>query len=78
MECIQKMEQREKETPETLLDGDFVSIYNGMGNLDKAFEYLEKGIARKSGPAKLYLEHPMFKNIKADPRYKKIEPLLGE
>lgn len=77
MEYIHKVQQRERETPEVMLDGDFISIYNSMGNLDKVFEYLEKGITRKSGPARLYLEHPMFKNIKADPRYKKIEPLMG-
>lgn len=77
MECIHKLEQREIEYPESLLEGDFVTIYTGLGNLDKIFYYINKGIEKRHGPVKFYLAHPMYNFIRSDPRYLEVEKKIG-
>jgi adenylate cyclase len=77
MECVQKLEQRQKEEPDTVLTGDFVTIYAGLGDVDKAYEYINKSIDAHFGPAIFYLEHPIFKIFKSDPRYNEIRKKSG-
>jgi adenylate cyclase len=77
MECIHKMEQRLLQYPDTILNGDFITVYVGLGENDKAFEYIEKSIEGRFGPPMLYMEHPIFKPLKNDPRYAEIRKQAG-
>jgi TolB-like protein/Tfp pilus assembly protein PilF len=77
LECIEKLEQRQKEEPDTVLTGDFVTVYAGLGEVDKAYAYIKKSIDTHFGPTIFYLEHPIFKQFKSDPRYNEIRKKSG-
>ncbi|MEO6722780.1 MAG: adenylate/guanylate cyclase domain-containing protein [Ferruginibacter sp.] len=69
MECIRKMEQRQREEPESVVDADLASMWYGLGDLDKTFYHLNQCIDKRMGPVTYFLEYPVFKGIKKDPRY---------
>ncbi|MFN8291936.1 MAG: adenylate/guanylate cyclase domain-containing protein [Chitinophagaceae bacterium] len=77
MECIRKMEQRQQQFPDSSIEGDFIFVYTGLEEYDKVFYYMEEAIERRLGPAKLYLQHPVFKEIKQDPRYPELEKRMS-
>lgn len=69
MDCIRKMEERQQQFPDSSLEGDFIFVYTGLKEYDKVFYYMETALERRLGPAKLYLQHPVFNELKKDPRY---------
>ncbi len=73
MEVIHKMEQRQAEEPDAVLDGDLAAVWYGLGNLDKAFYYLTQTIDKRMGPVSYFLESPAFKGIREDPRYEELK-----
>ena len=77
MECIQKLEQRQEEDPDSVIDGDLAIVWYGLGNLDKTFYYLNQCIDKKVGPISFYLEYPAYRGIKEDPRYEGLKKRLG-
>jgi TolB-like protein/class 3 adenylate cyclase/Tfp pilus assembly protein PilF len=68
MDCINKIEQRQREEPDAVLDGDLVGIWFALGNLDKVFYHIEQCIIKRASPINFFLEYPTFKSIKNDPR----------
>lgn len=72
MECIHKMEQRQSQEPDTVIDADLAAVWWGLGNLDKAFYYIDQCVEKRMGPIGYFLEYPAYKGIKNDPRYEKI------
>lgn len=69
MECIKKMEQREIEEPNSVIDADLAAVWFGLGNLDKTFYYINRCIDKRMGPVSHFLEYPAYRGIKDDPRY---------
>ncbi len=69
LECIQKVEQRQREEPGVVLDNDLVGIWYALGNFDKTFYYIEESLKKRTSTPALYLEYPAFKELRADPRY---------
>jgi hypothetical protein len=43
------------------------AVYLGLGDRDRAFEWLEKG--RQEGAYRLIIIDPIFDSLRADPRY---------
>jgi adenylate cyclase len=70
LECIRKIKQREIEEPDIVIDGDLVGIYFALGDMDKAFYHINQCIEKRVGPPEYYLEYPMLRKLKKDPRYK--------
>jgi TolB-like protein/Tfp pilus assembly protein PilF len=68
LDCIKKIEKRQLEEPDAVLDGDLVGIWFALGNLDKAFYHIEQCIIKRAAPINFFLEYPTFKSIKNDPR----------
>ncbi len=73
MECIRKMEQRQAEDPEAIVDADLSAVWFALGDIEKAFYYVNKCIDKRMGPVNYFLEYPAYKGIKDDPRYAQLK-----
>ena len=69
LEWILKLEQRQEQEPDSVMDSDIAAIWFALGNLDKTFYYLNQCIDKRMGPVTYFLEYPAYKGIKKDPRY---------
>jgi len=69
MDCIRKMEQRQIEEPDSVIDADLAVVWYGLGDLDKTFYYLNQCVDKRMAPVSYFLEYPAYKALKADPRY---------
>ncbi|HYC29215.1 MAG TPA: tetratricopeptide repeat protein, partial [Chitinophagaceae bacterium] len=79
LECISKMEQRQLQEPEAVIDADLAAVWFALGDLDKTFYYINRCIDRRMAPAIYFLEFPAYAGIKNDPRYKEIsDRILNE
>jgi hypothetical protein len=60
---------------------DFAFVYSGLGDYDRAFEYLNKTYEQRIGIACLgmifCIRYPMLKELKADPRFKELTSKMG-
>jgi adenylate cyclase len=77
MECIRKMEQRQAEEPDSVIDADLAAVWLSLNNLDKTFYYLNQCIDKRMGPISYILEYPPFEKLKQDPRYEALKKRTG-
>lgn len=77
LECIQKMEQRQIEEPNSVIDTDLSFAWLGVGDLEKTFYYLNQCIDKRIGPVSYFLQYPPFEALKNDPRYKELKKRMG-
>jgi TolB-like protein len=69
LECIEKLERRQREDPSTIVDGDLVGIWFALGDMDKVFYYVSQCVEKRTAPVNYFLEYPVFKGLAKDPRY---------
>ncbi|HXI88718.1 MAG TPA: tetratricopeptide repeat protein, partial [Blastocatellia bacterium] len=48
---------------------NFAIIYTGLGDKDRAFEWLEKGVEQRTRLVSRLNSRPMFDSLRSDPRY---------
>jgi tetratricopeptide (TPR) repeat protein len=72
LEIISKIQQRQREEPNVVVDGDLLVIWWAMGNLDKVFYYFEKSVAKRISAVNYFLNYPPVRGITDDPRIKKL------
>jgi len=72
MEIIAKIEQRQREEPNVVVDGDLLIIWWALGNIDKVIYYFEKGIAKRISAITYFLNYPPVRGLTDDPRIKKL------
>jgi pentatricopeptide repeat protein len=77
MDVIRKMEQRQREEPDSVIDADLAAVWFGLGNMDKTFYYLNQCIDKRMGPVAYFLEYPAYRAIKDDPRYLELRKKTG-
>lgn len=77
MDCVHKLEQRQQEEPDSVVDGDLAAVWLGIGNLDKTFHYLNECIDKRMGPVACFIEYPPYKVVKADPRFEGLKQRMG-
>jgi adenylate cyclase len=77
MACLRKIEQRQMEEPNEIVDSDLVGIYYAPGNYDKVFYHLDKAIEKRMGPIGFFLEYPLFKKLRDDPRLSEMRKKAG-
>lgn len=77
MECVRKMEQRQLEEPDAVIDAELAALWFGIGDYNKSFYYLNQCIDKRVGPVSYFLEYPPYKEIKKDPRYELLLQRLG-
>ena len=68
MEIISKLEQRQRDEPDTAMDGDLFMVWWGLGDREKVFHYVSNCITKGLNSIYYYLEHPSMIGIKEDPR----------
>lgn len=78
LECIRKMEQRQQEDPDSVLDADLAAVWVGLGDLDKTFYHLEQCVEKRLGPIAYFLHYPPYDPIKKDPRYAALLKRIGK
>jgi len=72
MEIIGRLEQRQKEEPDTAMDGDLLMVWWSLGDKEKTFQYLSNCINKDLNSIYYYLEYPMMIGMKEDPRIMEI------
>ena len=77
MEVVHKMELRQQQEPGSVIDADLGAVWFGIGDLDKAFYYLNQCIEKRMGPASYFLEYPAYRGIKNDPRYEALREKMN-
>lgn len=77
MDVIARMEQRQREEPEAVIDADLAGVWWGLGNKDKTYYHIEQCIAKRMGPVSYFLEYPAYKGIKDDPRYEELKKKMN-
>jgi len=77
MECVHKLEQRQLEESDSVVDGDLAAVWLGIGNLDKTFYYLDECINKRMGPVACFIEYPPYKVMKEDPRFPGLKERMG-
>jgi hypothetical protein len=68
LDIIAKLEQRQREEPGVVVDGDLLGVWWALGNKDKTLYYLERCVNKKMGPVAFFLAYPPMKGIADDPR----------
>lgn len=69
LECVAKIEQRQSEDPEAVVDADLVGIWFALGDMDKVFYHIKQCVEKRTVPVGFFLEYPPFEGLKKDPRY---------
>ncbi|HZI54043.1 MAG TPA: adenylate/guanylate cyclase domain-containing protein [Chitinophagaceae bacterium] len=77
MDVIRKMEQRQRDEPDSVIAADLAAVWFGLNDVDKTFYYLNQCIDKRMGPVIYFLEYPPYKKIKSDPRYEELKTRLG-
>ena len=73
LECIRKIEQRVLEEPEAVVDGELVALWFALGDLDKTFYHINQCVEKRTAPVNMFLEYPVFEELKKDPRYEELK-----
>ncbi|MCW8850413.1 MAG: tetratricopeptide repeat protein [Melioribacteraceae bacterium] len=70
-EFIAILDERSKRDKEVSLNGDYIVIYNSIGDYKKAFEHIEDGI--KKGESMFFvMMNPFFEKLRKEERYHKL------
>ena len=72
MEIIAKLEQRQREEPNVILDGDLLMVWMGLGDMDKVLYYMERAMGKRTSAVNFFINFPPMKGIKEDPRAMKL------
>ncbi len=73
MECIRKLEQRQIEEPDSVIDADLVGVWFALGNLDKVFYHINQCVEKRIAPVNFFMEYPAFKGLEKDPRFNELK-----
>ncbi|HEX6847383.1 MAG TPA: guanylate cyclase, partial [Chitinophagaceae bacterium] len=72
MEIIAKLEQRQREEPNIIIDGDLLVVWLGINNMDKVLYYMERAADKRESTVNFFLAFPPMKRLANDPRAKKL------
>ena len=68
-DCLTELINNRQEFSAVSMSIDFATLYTGLGEIDKAFEYLEKCLKEKYGAMVLLNSSPIWEPLRGDPRY---------
>ena len=72
LEIISKIEQRQREEPNVVVDGDLLIIWWALGDMDKVIYYFEKGISKRLSAINYFLNYPPVRGLMDHPKIRKI------
>jgi adenylate cyclase len=70
--CVGKIEQRQIEEPEVIVDGDLIGVWYALDDFDKAFYHIEQNMKKRTAPPGIFLEYPIFEKLRNDKRYREL------
>ena len=73
LECIEKLERRQREDPNSVIDADLVGIWYALGDMDKVFYHISQCVEKRTAPVNYFLEYPVFKGLATDARYEQLK-----
>src|SRR5687767_13065374 len=76
LDIIAKLEQRQKEEPDVIVDGDLLMVWWALGDRNKVFYYLKQLTKKKMGPINYMFEYPMMRGLTDDPRVAELKKEL--
>ena len=76
LEIIARLRDRADRDPDVALDIDFAMIYNGLGDADAMFRYLESSFERRLS-AVLWLSWPPWDWVRSHPRFGELRETAG-
>ena len=71
--CITKIEQRQIEEPEAVLEGDLAFVWLAIGDRDKAFHYLFQALDKRIPATPYIIYSPLHDGIENDRRSKELK-----
>lgn len=74
---LEDLKKEALDSPNVMHDFNFATLYTGLGDHDKAFEYLNKCIDAKIGPLIFIDTSPIWRPLKGDPRFDKLKERIG-
>jgi adenylate cyclase len=77
LECIRKIEQRQVEEPESVMDIDLAMIWWSLKEKDKAIFHLFQCVEKKMGVVAILIDHPMYNGLSEDPGYQLLKKKLN-
>ncbi len=77
LECIRKIEQRQVEEPESVLDIDLAMIWWSLIEKDKAIFHLFQCVEKKMGVVAILIDHPMYEGLSEEPKYQLLKEKLN-
>jgi hypothetical protein len=72
MEIIAKLQQRQREESNVVVDGDLLVVWMGLGDMDKVLTHMEKAMGKRASAVNFFINFPPMKGIKNDPRAMKM------
>src|SRR5207249_1829771 len=76
-EYLNIIKVREQTEKDTFFSFDYALIYAGLKQYDKMFEYLEKSVEERLTSALFLANHPEWKHLHDDERFKKLLLKIG-
>ena len=72
MEVIGKIEQRQREEPNVVVDGDLLVVWWALGNMEKVLYYFEKSVGKRISAVNYFMNYPPVRGLVDHPKIKKI------
>ena len=72
MEVIARIEQRQREEPNVVVDGDLLVVWWALGNIDKVLYYFDKSIGKRISAVNYFINYPPVRGLVDHPKIKKI------
>ena len=76
LQCIEKMEQRLAQEPESVPEVDLAEVWWALGNRDKAFHYLSLAVDKRM-PIGFGFHSPLYDGMEDDPRMTELKQKMN-
>ena len=76
-EYLSKVETRSQTEKDKSYNYDLATLHTGMGNIDKAFQYLTACVDERLGQMIFFAQSPIWRPLKNDARYQQIIEKIG-
>ncbi len=76
-DCLNDLLNAHQELSGVSMSIDFATLYTGLGEIDKAFEYLEKCMDERYGAMVFFNSSPIWEPLRNDPRHQDILDRIG-
>ena len=76
-ECLAKIEQRQVEEPEAIVDADLAFVWWALGDVDKTFAHLFRALDNRLPVAAYVLHSPLHDGIEKDPRSEELRKRMN-